>query len=236
MGRGRLSAIVSYMQRERPNIAVDLPYADRSAAGKVLAGELEHLRGRDDLLILALPRGGVPVGWEIARSLKVPFDVMLVRKLGVPGHEEMAMGAIASGGARFVNDDVVRQLGLSDDAIDEAVKRERQELQRREQAYRGDRDDPEVTGKTVVLVDDGLATGSSMVAAVRALRQRNPGRIIAAVPVAPPSTARDVGREVDEFICPATPDNFYAVGQWYTDFGQTTDDEVRNLLHRAWSA
>ncbi len=210
------------------------PYQNRVQAGQVLAEELRQYANRSDVLVLALPRGGVPVAFEVASALDVPLDLMLVRKLGVPGHEELAMGAIASGGARVLNEDVVGPLGIPDETIDEVARREEQELQRRQREYRGDRPMPDVRGQSVILVDDGLATGATMRVAVRALRQMRPARIVVAVPVAPPDTVRCLGREVDELICPATPEPYFAVGQWYEDFTQTTDEEIRDLLTRAW--
>jgi predicted phosphoribosyltransferase len=188
------------------------------------------------VLVLALPRGGVPVAYEVARALDAPLDVFLVRKLGVPGHEELAMGAIASGGVRVLNEDVVHHLRIPDEAIEKVARREQQELERREREYRGDRPPPEVSGRTVILIDDGLATGSTMRAAVMALRQQRPARIIVAVPAAAESTCDEFRAEVDEVFCAITPEPFYAVGLWYEDFSQTTDEEVRDLLERAAQA
>jgi len=202
-------------------------------AGQVLAGMLKEYSNRNDILVLALPRGGVPVAFEIANALHAPLDVFLVRKLGVPGQEELAMGAIATGGIRVLNYEVVDHLGLADHVIDSATKAEQRELDRREQAYRRMREPPEVRGHTIILVDDGLATGSTMRAAVTALRQQKPARIIVAVPVAAASTCQEFRQEVDQIICATTPEPFYGVGQWYEDFSQTTDDEVRDLLDRA---
>jgi putative phosphoribosyl transferase len=199
----------------------------------VLAEKLAHLAGQPDLLVLALPRGGVPVAYEVAQALDAPLDVFLVRKLGVPGREELAMGAIATGGVRVINEDVVRALHLPDEVIEQSAQQQQRELERREQLYRGGRPLPSVRGKTVILVDDGLATGSSMRAAVAALRQLRPARILIAVPVAAPDTCAELGEEVDDIVCAETPDPFYAVGFWYEDFTQTTDDEVRDLLARA---
>jgi len=208
-------------------------YHDRHDAGRRLAEKLQHYADRPDMLVLALPRGGVPVGYEVARALGAPLDVFLVRKLGVPGHEELAMGAIASGGVRVVNEDVVRRLGIPAVWLDETAEREAAELARREAAYRGDRPAPEVRGKTVILIDDGLATGSSMRAAVAALRRLGPGRVVVAVPVGAAETCAEFRDEADDAVCAEEPEPFYAVGSWYEDFTQTTDDEVRELLARA---
>jgi erythromycin esterase-like protein/predicted phosphoribosyltransferase len=208
-------------------------FRDRHEAGQVLAGLLEHYRGRDDVVVLALPRGGVPVAYEVATALGAPLDVFLVRKLGLPGHEELAMGAIASGGLVVLNDDVVRQMGITTEVLRQVAEREARELLRREQAYRGNRPMPEIAGKVVILVDDGLATGSSMRAAVQALRALGPARIVVAVPAAPESTCRELAAEVDEVVCATTPSPFFAVGASYYDFTQTTDDEVRELLEAA---
>lgn len=183
--------------------------------------------------MLALPRGGVPVGFEVARALGVPLDVFVVRKLGTPGHEELAMGAIATGGVRVLNERVVRRLGIPQSAIAAAAERETRELERREKLFRDGRPPERVEGRTVILVDDGLATGSTMRAAVRALRQHDPARIVVAVPVAAPETCESFQEEADAVLCLSTPMGFQAVGQWYEDFTQTTDDEVRELLARA---
>jgi len=208
-------------------------YADRIDAGRRLAGHLEHLPGGSGTVVLGLPRGGVPVAYEVARELGAVLDIMVVRKLGVPGHEELAMGAIASGGVRVLNERIVRSLGIDAGAIEAIVEREQRELARRESAYRGDRPAAELGGKTVVVVDDGLATGASMRAAVELLRQRGVGRLVVAVPVAPPDTVAGLGQDVDEGVCPMTPSDFGGVGRWYRDFTQTTDDEVRHLLAEA---
>lgn len=205
-------------------------FRDRSDAGRRLAPLLAHYAGRADLLVLALPRGGVPVGYEVARALGAPLDVFLVRKLGVPGHEELAMGALASGGVRVLNVDVVRELHLDAAALERVAHAEALELRRREQAYRGERPAPAVAGRCVILVDDGLATGSTMRAAARALRQLRPARLVVAVPVAAAETCRAMRREADEVVCALTPEPFFAVGLWYDDFTQTSDDEVRELL------
>jgi predicted phosphoribosyltransferase len=189
--------------------------------------------GRTDVVVLALPRGGVPVGAEVARHLGVPLDVFIVRKLGVPGYEELAMGALASGGVRVMNAEVVGELAIPERAIDAVVATEADELARREQAYRGGRPPLDVAGRTVILVDDGLATGSTMRAAVEGLRQRGPSRVVVAVPVAATSTCEALADEVDEIVCAQTPEPFLAVGLWYADFSQTTDEEVRAELERA---
>jgi predicted phosphoribosyltransferase len=208
-------------------------FHDRSDAGQQLAGKLSDYAHRADVIVLALPRGGVPIGWEVARALHVPLDVFLVRKLGVPGHEELAMGAIASGGVRVLNEDAVRALRIPDDVIDMVAKEELAELARREQLYRGDQPAPDVHGQTVILVDDGLATGSSMRAAVAALRRLNPARIVVAVPVGAAETCSGLREDADEVVCAFAPEPFYAVGMWYDEFEQTTDEEVRSLLTQA---
>lgn len=205
------------------------PFDDRRDAGKQLAAKLEPLRG-EDVVILALPRGGVPVGVEVARRLGAPLDVLVVRKLGVPGHEELAMGAIASGGVRVLNDDVVDVLHIPRQDIEHVAAREAREIERRERAYRAGRPMERVEGRTVVLVDDGLATGATMRAAVRAVRQLGPRRVIVAVPVGSPSACDAMTHEADEVVCLERPSAFFGVGQWYRDFGQTTDEEVRRLL------
>ena len=208
-------------------------YRDRIEAGKRLAAKLTDYADRPDVLVLALPRGGVPVAYEVARALRAPLDIFLVRKLGVPGHEELAMGAIATGGVRVLNEDVVSYLRVPGEVIDAVAADEMRELERRERAYRGERPAPDVRGKTVILVDDGLATGSTMRAAAAALRQQRPARIVVAVPVSAPQTCDEYRMGVDEIVCAVTPEPFYAVGQWYADFSQTTDEEVRELLARA---
>jgi putative phosphoribosyl transferase len=210
-----------------------LPFRDRREAGQVLAGRLREYAGRADVIVLALPRGGVPVGFEVARELRVPLDIFIVRKLGVPGFEEMAMGAIASGGVRVLNDDVIAQLPQSQQMIDYATAKETRELERREAEYRGGGAPPELRGRTVILVDDGLATGATMRAAVMALKKRGVARCVVAVPVAAPETCAELRDEVDDIVCATTPAYFRAVGQFYEDFSQTTDDEVRDLLARA---
>ncbi|MEY2460376.1 MAG: hypothetical protein QOG30_2206, partial [Acidimicrobiaceae bacterium] len=196
---------------------------------------LEHYRDRDDVVVLALPRGGVPVAYEVATALGAPLDVFVVRKLGIPGQEEVAMGAIASGGVVVLNDDVVRGMEIAPSVIERVARTEGREVERREQAYRDDRPSPDLAGKVVILVDDGLATGSSMRAAVLALRRLRPGRIVVAVPAAPESTCQELAAEVDEVICATTPSPFFTVGQHYWDFTQISDDEVRSLLSEAWS-
>ena len=211
-------------------------FRDRREAGRFLARELAAYANRPDVIVLALPRGGVPVGYEIAQALHAPLDVFLVRKLGVPGHEEYAMGAIASGGVSVLNEEVVQRLGISPYQIETVAAREQRELERRERAYRGERPPPEVSGRTVILVDDGLATGASMQAAVLALRRLQPARIVVAVPVAAPETCEQLREIADEVVCATTPEPFYAVGLWYEDFSQTSDEEVRALLAQAEEA
>jgi putative phosphoribosyl transferase len=208
-------------------------FKDRTAAGQVLAKELAAYANRSDVLILALPRGGVPVAFEVAKALKAPLDVFLVRKLGVPGQEELAMGALASGGVRVLNDEVVAGLGLSETIINKVAEKEQQELERRERLYRDDRPAPDLHGRTVILVDDGLATGATMRAAVRALQQQQPAQLVVGVPVSSPETCQEFQTEVDDIVCAMTPRPFHSVGLWYDDFSQTTDDEVRDLLHSA---
>ena len=205
-------------------------FQDRHDAGRALAERLRHYAGRDDVLVLALPRGGVPVAYEVASALDAPLDLFLVRKLGLPGHEEFAIGAIASGGVRVVSDEVIRELGIDEERLDAITRREQTELERRERRYRGGRPPPEVEGRTVILVDDGLATGSTMRAAVAALRAEGPARIVVAVPTAARETCDDLRPDVDELICATTPEPFLAVGLWYSDFSQTTDEEVHTLL------
>jgi putative phosphoribosyl transferase len=208
-------------------------FRDRSEAGKYLATRLLKYKNRPDVLVLALPRGGVPVAFEVAKALHAPLDIFLVRKLGVPGHEELAMGAIATGGVRVLNEEIVDQLSIPSRVIDSVAAKELEELRRREIAYRGDRPEPDVKGKTVILVDDGLATGSTVRAAAKALRQQGPARIVVAVPVSAPETCDEYRIGVDEIVCAVTPEPFYGVGLWYRDFSQTTDEEVRELLERA---
>jgi putative phosphoribosyl transferase len=208
-------------------------FRDRTDAGRHLAEQLVMYTGRPNLLVLALPRGGVPVAFEVAKALNAPLDVFLVRKLGVPGHEELAMGALASGGVIVLNDDVVGPLRIPDQVIDRVAAVEQRELERRERLYRGDRPPIDARGRTAILVDDGLATGATMRAAAAALRRQQPARIVIAVPTAAPETCDEFRAEVDDIVCAITPDPFYAVGLWYEDFSQTTDDEVRYLLDLA---
>ena len=208
-------------------------FHDRYDAGRHLAEKLTKYAGRDDVIVLGLPRGGVPVAFEIARHLGIPLDVFIVRKIGVPGFEELAIGAIASGGVRVLNDEVVRMLPDALHVIDQATAREQIELERREKLYRNDRPPLDLHNRTVILVDDGLATGATMRAAVNALRKKGAAHIVIAVPVGAPETCREFETEVDETICAVAPSYFEAVGQFYDDFSQTTDDEVRELLSRA---
>lgn len=208
-------------------------FRNRVDAGRELAQRLHAFAGRNDVIVLALPRGGVPIGYEVAHALYVPLDVFIVRKLGVPGHAEFAMGAIASGGVTVVNEEVVRMLGIGRDEFEAAACREGQELQRREQLYREGRPVPDVQSKTVILVDDGLATGSTMKAAVQALRRMGPAHIVVAVPVGAADTCAAMANEADEAICAREPEPFYGVGLWYQDFTPTSDEEVKELLARA---
>jgi predicted phosphoribosyltransferase len=209
------------------------PFRDRTDAGRQLAARLTAYADRPDVLVLALPRGGVPVAFEVALALNAPLDVFLVRKLGLPGQEELAMGAIASGGVTVLNSEVVDTLRIPNHVIERIATQEQRELERRERLYRGDRPPPDVRNKMVILVDDGLATGSSMRAAAAALREQGPDRIVVAVPTSAPETCGEFRDIVDEIVCAITPDPFYSVGLWYEDFSQTTDDEVRDLLARA---
>ena len=208
-------------------------FPNRAEAGRVLGLKLAKYAGREDIIVLGLPRGGVPVAFEVARALRVPLDVFIVRKLGVPGFEELAVGAIASGGVRVLNEEVANALPNRDQIIEAVTERETAELERREREYRDGRPAPELAGKTVILIDDGLATGATMRAAVRALRQRAVARIVVAVPVGPPETCKEFEDEADEVFCASAPEFFQAVGQYYEDFSQTSDDEVRELLARA---
>jgi putative phosphoribosyl transferase len=208
-------------------------FRDRTDAGQRLAARLARFAGRSDVLVLALPRGGVPVAFEVAKALEAPMDVFVVRKLGLPDHEELAMGAIASGGVAVVNDDVVGPSHIPLKVFQAVAARELQELNRRERAYRGDRPAPDVLNRTVILVDDGIATGSTMRVAVAALRHLKPAQIVVASPTASPFACAQLGREVDDCVCVITPDPYYAVGVWYEDFSQTTDEEVRDLLEQA---
>jgi putative phosphoribosyl transferase len=208
-------------------------FQDRADAGRQLAEKLDKYAGREDVIVLGLPRGGVPVAYEVAKRLHAPLDVFIVRKLGVPGFEELAAGAIASGGVRVLNEHVMRAIPHSDAAIEAVTARETNELERREQTYRDNRPPPELRDRVVILVDDGLATGATMRAAVKALRQRGAAKIVVAVPVGPPDTCRELAQEADEAICLSTPDFFQAVGQYYYDFSQTSDEDVRQLLSTA---
>ncbi|WP_104990204.1 phosphoribosyltransferase [Deinococcus sp. NW-56] len=209
------------------------PFLNRRDAGEHLAARLRERGAWPNTTVLALPRGGVPVGAEVARALGSPLDVFLVRKLGVPGYEEVAMGAVASGGVRYLNGDLIRRAGVRPDAIEAVEARERAELARREQVYREGRTPAPIAGRTVLLVDDGIATGATLRAGLQALRALSPARVVVAVPVAPPETARALEVEADEVVCLHTPPDFMAVGQFYRDFAQTTDDEVREALTRA---
>jgi predicted phosphoribosyltransferase len=210
-----------------------LPFRDRCQAGRFLSKSLAEYRDQPDVIVLALPRGGIPVGYEVARALHAPLDVFVVRKLGAPGQEELAMGAIATGGVRVINDEVVRILQIPPRVIDSVAEKETRELARRDRLYRGRRPPPVVSGRTVILVDDGLATGSTMRAAVTALRQQQPKRIVVAVPVAAAQTCREFRDQVEELICCYTPEPFYSVGFWYEDFSNASDEEIRELLERA---
>jgi predicted phosphoribosyltransferase len=211
-------------------------YADRREAGRVLAGRLRDYAGRDDVVVLGLPRGGVPVACEVARALNAPLDVFVVRKLGVPGRPEYAMGAIAGGGVRVLNDDAIRQLRISPSAVDAVARAEQMELERRERAYRGARPAVPLEGRIVILVDDGLATGSTMRAAVLAIRRQFPSQIVVAVPVGARETCRTMDDIADEVVCARMPEPFRAVGLWYEDFDETTDDEVRRIVSPASTA
>ena len=208
-------------------------FRDRTEAGQLLAKQLRAYERRSDALVLALPRGGVPVGYEVATSLELPLDIFVVRKLGVPGYSELAMGAVASGGIRVLNDDVLRALPDAAATVAAVTEEELREVERRERDYRGDRPAPEASGRTVILVDDGLATGATMLAAIAALREKRPAKIVVAVPVCPPETRREIERVADETVALFTPDWFRGVGQFYDDFAQISDDEVRVLLARA---
>jgi putative phosphoribosyl transferase len=214
-------------------MTTSLGFQDRAQAGQILARHLMSYAGRPDVLVLALPRGGVPVAAEVARVLKAPLDVIVVRKLGVPGREELAMGAIASGDVRVLNDEIIDALQIPPHVVDAVTLRELRELKRREQAYRGERAPLCVRGCTVILVDDGVATGSTMKAALATLKRLDPARLVVAVPVAPPSTCAELRDRADECICVNTPEPFFAVATWYQDFSQTTDHEVRELLDLA---
>src|SRR6266566_8685320 len=212
---------------------MDRAFPNRIEAGRVLAEKLEKYADRDDVIVLGLPRGGVPVANEVAKRLRAPLDVFIVRKLGVPGFEELAAGAIASGGVRVLNEDVIRAIPYASEAIEAVTAKETAELQRREQIYREERPPPALRDRIVILVDDGLATGATMRAAVKALRQQGAAKIVVAVPVGSPETCAEFEKEADDAICARTPEPFYAVGLWYGDFSQTTDEEVHDLLERA---
>ena len=211
-------------------------FPDRSTAGRMLGARLVQFANEQPLLVLALPRGGVPVAFEVATALHAPLDVFLVRKLGFPGQEELAIGAIATGGARLLNAAIIRSLHLPPEQVEEITQQETKELERRQLLYRGDRAALNIDGHTVILVDDGIATGSSMRVAVTALRQKNPRKLIVAIPVAPASVYRQLQREADKVVCLSTPPDFYAVGEWYRDFSQVSDATVRDLLDRAESS
>ena len=208
-------------------------FTDRRDAGKVLAQKLSAYAGQTDVIVLALPRGGVPVAYEVALTLNAPLDVFLVRKLGLPGREELAIGAIASGGIRVLNEDIIRVLGVPEEVINIVARNELQELGRREHNYRGDRPAPELHNRKVILIDDGLATGASMRAAVVGVRAQHPARIVIAVPAASPELCNAFQFEVDEMVCAMTPEPFYGLSRWYEDFSQTTDAEVRMFLEEA---
>ena len=208
-------------------------FRNRTEAGQVLARRLQQYKNQPDVLILGLPRGGVPVAYEVARELNAPLDVFIVRKLGVPGHEELGMGAIATGGVRILQDGIVRELGISPQTIEAVSAREQAELERRERLYRGDRPAPTIKGRTVVIVDDGLATGSTMKAAIQAVRQQDPRQVIVAVPTAPSETCEQLKESADHVVCALTPEPFFSVGGSYADFTQITDGEVRDLIASA---
>ncbi len=210
-------------------------FIDRQQAGRMLTSSLKTYVEQPNTIVLALPRGGVPVAYEIATALSIPLDVLIVRKLGVPGHAELAMGAIASGGVVLLNESIIRQLKLQKSAIDAVIQSEQEELLRRERVYRGNRPFPDLLSKTIILVDDGIATGASIKAAISALRKHNPASIIVAVPVAAYETCQSMASLVDKLICPLQPINFCAVGLWYEDFSQTTDQEVIDLLEKSSS-
>jgi putative phosphoribosyl transferase len=216
-----------------PQRHMPAPFRDRREAGRLLASRLRHFANRRDVVILALPRGGVPIAYEVAIAIGAPLDVFTVRKLGVPGHEEFAMGAIGSGGAYVLNSELIDALHVSQAEVDDVTKRESQELKRREHLYRDSRPYPKLEGRTVILIDDGIATGASMIVAVNALRQKFPTKIVVAVPVAPSDTCTALRAHADEVICYETPEPFGGVGAWYENFSQVTDDEVRGLLDQA---
>ena len=207
-------------------------FANRTEAGRTLAWRLEKYAGHDDVVVLGIPRGGVPVAFEVAEALHLPLDVFLLRKLGVPGHEELALGAIASGGVRVLDRQIIQALSIPNFDIEAITAREQKELKRRERAYRDDRPTLPIAGRTVIVVDDGIATGASLLAGIHALRQLGPAKIVVAVPVAPPATCERLAREVDEFVCVVAPEPFRAVGLFYDDFSQVSDEEVVDLLKR----
>ncbi|MBE9067231.1 phosphoribosyltransferase [Leptolyngbya cf. ectocarpi LEGE 11479] len=211
-------------------------FRDRTHAGRELATQLTAYANRSDVLVLGLPRGGVPVAYEVAKALNLTLDICLVRKLGVPGHKELAMGAIASGGVRVLNYDIISWLAISDKTLEHVAARELRELQRRDRSYRGDRPQPEICDRTILLIDDGLATGATMQAAVAVLQQQRPKEIVAAVPVGPRSRCLALEADVDRIVCLTTPEPFYAIGLWYENFAQTTDEQVRNLLAKQLAA
>ncbi|MDM9381352.1 phosphoribosyltransferase [Chlorogloeopsis sp. ULAP01] len=213
-----------------------IKFHDRAEAGKMLARRLAAYANRPDVLVVALPRGGVPVAFEVAEALHAPLDICIVRKLGVPHHKELAMGAIAAGGIRVLNYDVISWLGISSKTIDEVATKELRELQRRDHVYRGERPPLDVRNRIVILLDDGIATGSTIRAAIAILRQQHPQRIVVAVPVAPLATCQELQTEVEEIVCLSTPEPLYAIGLWYENFSQTTDEEVRELLARQFAA
>jgi len=212
---------------------METTFSNRAEAGRLLAEKLDQYAGRDDVIVLGLPRGGLPVAFEVAKRLRAPLDVFIVRKLGVPGFEELAAGAIASGGVRVLNEDVMRSIPNAEQVIESITAKETAELQRREQSYRDGRPAPELRDRIVILVDDGLATGATMHAVVKALRQRGAAKIVVAVPVGPPETCREFEDAADEVVCATAPEFFHAVGQFYEDFSQTSDEEVREILARA---
>ncbi|MBD2197881.1 MULTISPECIES: phosphoribosyltransferase [Calothrix] len=211
---------------------MSIKFRTRTEAGKLLARELTAYADCKDLLVLGLPRGGVPVAYEVAKALDAPLDICIVRKIGVPGHQELAMGAITSGGIRVLNSDVINSLAITSQTINQVAADEWQELQRRDRVYRGDRPPLNVKNRTVILVDDGIATGSTMLAAIALLKQQEPHRIVVAVPVAPPDTCEKISEKVDEVVCLKMPEQMYAVGVWYEDFSQTTDEEVRYFMSK----
>ena len=222
------------MNAHAPQHEPSLPYEDRTEAGEILGQWLNAYSHRGDLLVLGLPRGGVVTAESVAQALKAPLDVLIVRKLGVPGREELAMGAVATGGTRVLHETVIEGLGIEQSVIEAVSEREREELLRRQQIYRGDRPEPTMEGRCIILVDDGLATGSTMRAAVQAVRQHQPGRVVVAVPVGPSDTLMRLRAEADEVVCPAVPQSFFGVGQWYRHFEQVTDEQVRQALGRIW--